>query len=286
MVVKNVQVRVLLENTKNSSNPSLEAKHGMSFLVTATMDKDKKTTILMDTGPSPDALLNNVKALGVDLNDVDTVVLSHGHYDHTGGLIEALKHIEKRVLVIGHPLIFDPKLKVTPSLSSIGAPFNRSKLESAGGLPILATNPVKIADGITTTGEVPRTTEFERVRGFWTVNNVSFKKDLMIDDQSLVVDVEGKGLVVISGCAHSGIINTIKYAQQITQNQTVYAVLGGFHLISSNDETIQTTVDSLKSFDPKIVAPCHCTGKNAIKKIQEAFTEQYRSICIGDIVEL
>jgi 7,8-dihydropterin-6-yl-methyl-4-(beta-D-ribofuranosyl)aminobenzene 5'-phosphate synthase len=257
----------------------------MSFLVTATIN-DKKVTVLMDTGPSPEALLNNIKVLGVNLNDVDAIVLSHGHYDHTGGLIDALKGIEKRVLVIGHPLLFDPKLKTTPNLSSIGAPFNRSDVESAGGLPILATNPVKIAEGITTTGEVPRTTSFEKVKGFWTVNNACFKNDLMIDDQALVLDVEGKGLVVISGCAHSGIINTIQHAQKIMQNQRVYAVMGGFHLMSSDGKTIQATVDALKGFNPEIVAPCHCTGKKATKKIQEAFKDSFCRVCTGSLVEL
>lgn len=285
MAVKNVQVKVLLENTKNSENPNLQAKHGVSFLVTVTIG-DKRVTVLMDTGPSPTALLNNIKVLGVNLKDVDAVVLSHGHYDHTGGLIEALKGMEKRVLVVGHPLLFDPKLKVMPSLSSIGAPFNRSDVESAGGLPILATNPVKIAEGVTTTGEVPRTTSFEKVRGFWTVNSSSFKKDLMIDDQALVLDVEGKGLAVISGCAHSGIVNTIQYAQKIMQKQRVYAVMGGFHLMSSDDKTIQATVDALKSFNPEIVAPCHCTGKKATKKIQEAFKDNCYLVCTGSTVEL
>ena len=285
MAVKKVQVKVLLENTKNSDNPNLESKHGLSFLVTATID-DKTVTVMMDTGPSPEALLNNVEVLGVDLKDVDAVVLSHGHYDHTGGLLDALKGIEKRVLVIGHPLLFDPKLKVMPNLKSIGAPFNRSDVECAGGLPVLATNPVKVAEGVTTTGEVPRTTSFEKVKGFWTVNNSSFKNDVMIDDQALVLDVENKGLVVISGCAHSGIINTIQYAQKIMQTQKVYGVMGGFHLMSSDSKTVQATVDALKGFDPEIVAPCHCTGKKATKKIQQAFKDSFCLVRTGSVVEL
>jgi 7,8-dihydropterin-6-yl-methyl-4-(beta-D-ribofuranosyl)aminobenzene 5'-phosphate synthase len=145
---------------------------------------------------------------------------------------------------------------------------------------------VKIADGITTTGEVPRTTAFENVRGFWTVKDRSFVDDLMLDDQSLVIDVEDKGLIVVAGCAHSGIINTIKYAQKITGNSRVYAVLGGFHLISADAKRIQATVDELKKFDPEFVGPCHCTGKKATKKIAEAFGDRCRPLHTGDVIEL
>ncbi len=284
MSVKNVQIAVLIENSKNSAKPKLQAKHGLSFFITATID-DSTVKIMMDAGPSLEVLLNNVGVLGVNLEDVDVVALSHGHYDHTGGLIEALKQMKKRVPVIGHPTLFDPKLKLMPHLTLIGAPFRHSDVESVGGVPLMATGPVKIADGITTTGEVPRTTDFESVRGFWTVHNKSFVDDLMLDDQSLVIDVENKGLVVVAGCAHSGIINTIKYAQKITGNSRVYAVLGGFHLWKADDKRIQATVDELKKLDIGFVGPCHCTGKKAIKKFAEAFGDRYRPIRMGDIIE-
>jgi 7,8-dihydropterin-6-yl-methyl-4-(beta-D-ribofuranosyl)aminobenzene 5'-phosphate synthase len=285
MVVKNVQITVLIEDTNSPAKPQLKVKHGLSFYIQAKID-DSKVTVMMDTGMSPDALIHNVDSMGVNLEDVDVIALSHGHYDHTAGLIEALKRIKKRVPVIGHPTIFDPKLKIMPQLKVIGAPVSLSDVESAGGVPLMATGPVKIADGITTTGEVPRVTDFEKVRGFWTVHNKSFVDDLMLDDQSLVIDVEGKGLVVVAGCAHAGIINTIKYAQKITANSSVYAVLGGFHLISADAERIKATVDELAKLDLKFVGPCHCTGKKAIKKIAEAFGDRCRTLHTGDVIEL
>jgi len=284
MAVKNVQITVLIEDSNSSAKPKLKKKHGLSFFVKAKID-DSEVTLLMDTGPSSDILLHNVEKMGVNLENVDVVALSHGHYDHTGGLIGALKEMKKRVPVIGHPTVFSPKLSIMPHLRLIGAPFKSSDVESAGGVPILAADPVKIADGITTTGEVPRMTAFESVRGFWAVHNRSFAEDLILDDQSLVIDVENKGLVVVSGCAHSGIINTIKYAQKITGNSKVYAVLGGFHLISADDKRIQATVNELEKLDPKFVGPCHCTGKKAIKKIGETFGDRCRPLHTGDIIE-
>ncbi len=284
MAVKNVQITVLIEDSKCSAEPKLKSKHGLAFFIKAKID-DNEVTILMDTGPTPEDLLHNVDAMGINLQDVDLVVLSHGHYDHTGGLIAALKQTKKRVPVIAHPTVFDPKLKIMPHLRLIGAPFKSSDVESAGGVPLLATDPVKIADGITTTGEVPRRTNFESVRGFWTIHNRSFVEDQMLDDQSLVFDVECKGLVVVAGCVHSGIINTIKHAQKITANSRVYAVLGGFHLISADIKSIQATVNELEKLDITFIGPCHCTGKKATKKIAETFGDRCCPLHTGNIIE-
>jgi 7,8-dihydropterin-6-yl-methyl-4-(beta-D-ribofuranosyl)aminobenzene 5'-phosphate synthase len=286
MVVKNVQITVLMENSKNSAKPELQAKHGLSFVINANVNDDKKVTILMDAGPSSEALLHNAKVLGINLEDVDVVVLSHGHYDHTGGLMAALKQMNRQVTVVGHPMIFDPKLKIMPHLRHIGAPFRQCDIEAAGGVPILSTSPVKVSEGIVTTGEVPRKTNFESVKGFWTISDKKFAEDIMIDDQSLVIDVEGKGLVVVSGCAHSGIINTINYAKKITGNSRAYEVLGGFHLMGADNKKIEATVDELKKHDLEFVGPCHCTGKKAIKKMKEELGKCCRPIITGDIIEL
>jgi 7,8-dihydropterin-6-yl-methyl-4-(beta-D-ribofuranosyl)aminobenzene 5'-phosphate synthase len=283
MAVKNVQITVLIEDSNSIAKPKLKSKHGLSFYVQA-MIGDEKVTVLMDAGPSSDVLLYNVAALGVKLEDIDVVVLSHGHYDHTGGLVEALKRMKKRVPVIGHPRVFDPKFNLMPHLRFTGAPFKLSDIESAGGVPLLVTNPVKIAEGITTTGEVPRKTGFEGISGFWIVHNRSFVDDVMLDDQALVVDVEGKGMVVLSACAHSGIINTIKYAQKITGNSRIYAVLGGFHLGNADTKEIQSTVDELESLEPAFVGPCHCTGKKATKKFANTFKDRCLPLHAGDVI--
>jgi len=284
MVVKNVQITVLIEDSNSSAKPHLKAEHGLSYFIKAKID-DSEVTVMMDTGTTPEALLHNVDVIDINLQDVDVIVLSHGHYDHTGGLLEALKRMKKRVPVIGHPTVFEPKLSLTPHLRFIGAPFIASEVESAGGVPLLAADPVKIADGITTTGEVPRTTAFEKVRGFWTIQNGRLIEDKMLDDLSLIIDVENKGLIVVAGCAHSGIINIIKHAQNITGNSKVYAVLGGFHLIDADAKKIQATVDELERVNPKFVGPCHCTGKKAIKKFAETFGDRCCPLHSGDIIK-
>jgi len=284
MAAKNVQITVLIEDSKSTAKPHLKSKHGLSFFIKAKIGDDE-VTVLMDTGASPEALLHNVDAIGVNFEDVDAIALSHGHYDHTGGLLEALKRMKKRVPVIAHPTVFEPKLSLMPHLRLIGAPFTVSDVESAGGVPLFASDPVKIADGITTTGEVPRITAFESVRDVWNIHNRKFVEDKMLDDQSLVMDVEGKGLVVVSGCAHAGIINTIKYAQKITGNRRVHAVLGGFHLGNAENERIQATLDELEKLDLKFVGPCHCTGKKATKRFAESFGDRCQPLHTGDIVE-
>jgi 7,8-dihydropterin-6-yl-methyl-4-(beta-D-ribofuranosyl)aminobenzene 5'-phosphate synthase len=282
--VKNVQIAVLIEDSKSSAKPQLRKKHGLSFFIQAKIGDDK-VTVLMDTGPSPEAILYNVDKMGIKMDDVNVIVLSHGHYDHTGGLHETLKQIKKRVPVIGHSTVFEPKLALMPHLRLIGAPVKISDIESAGGVPVLVSDPVKIADGITTTGEVPRTSAFEKVKGFWTVHNQRLVEDKMADDQSLIIDVEGKGLVVVAGCAHAGIINTIKHAQKIAGKNRVHAVLGGFHLWNADNKTLQATVDELKKLNPEFLGPCHCTGKKAVKKIAEAFGDRYQPLHSGDSIK-
>ena len=283
MVVKNVEIEVLVVDSR-LVKAKLKSRHGLALFIQAKID-DKEVTILMDTGQSSNDLLGNADKMDIDLQKIDIVALSHGHYDHTGGLLGALKKIKKRVLVIAHPRIFDPKLKIMPHLRFIGTPCKSSDIEYAGGVTIQATDPVNIAKGITTTGEIPRTTAFEKIGGFLTVHNNRLVEDLMLDDQALIINLEKKGLVVISGCAHAGIINTIKHAQNLTGTNKVYAVLGGFHLINVDDKRIQATVDEFKNLDLEFIGPCHCTGAKATEKIAEAFGDRCRPLLTGDIIK-
>jgi 7,8-dihydropterin-6-yl-methyl-4-(beta-D-ribofuranosyl)aminobenzene 5'-phosphate synthase len=192
--------------------------------------------ILMDAGPPPDMAVRNSGKLGIDLR-TDAIFISHGHYDHLGGLQEVLQYACKPTTVVVHPNAFLPKFSVKPKLKFIGPNFNQSSIANAGETLLLVRNPVELCGGVTTTGEIARQTSFEKPEGFRTVQNERFKEDQIIDDQALVVNVEGKGLVVITGCAYSGIINTVRHVQKISGQEDVHAVIGGFHLEKADKDS-------------------------------------------------
>ncbi len=282
-MVRKAKFTVLVEDSKSATREGLIAKHGLSFLIEGKTDGEK-FSLLMDTGPSSDIVLHNTEAMGIDLVIIDAIFLSHGHYDHTGGLIGILKSIKKRIPVIAHPQIFDAKLKLKPMVKFIGAPFKPRDVEASGGVLLLARNSVTIAKGIITTGETEKITTFEKVKDFWTINEERFVEDPMPDDQALTIEIDRKGLVIVSGCAHSGIINTIRQAQKVTGVDKIYAVLGGFHLTKADNETIQSTVEELVEIDPEIVAPCHCTGLKAVHQLARAFGNRCRPLRTGDVI--
>lgn len=206
--MKSFKLTFLLEDTVSASKRAmgLKAEHGLSIVVERTKPK---ISILMDTGSSPDVLGHNARILGFNFDKFDAVFLSHGHYDHTGGLMEVLKFSKKEVVGIAHPDAFKPKLAIRPKLRYIGVPFGCYEFGCYAKL-ILVRNSVKIAENIITTGEIERSTPYEGPRCFWTIEGNVFLDDSMKDDQGLVLNLEDKGLVILSGCAHAGIINTIK----------------------------------------------------------------------------
>ncbi len=284
-MVQKVELTVLVEDTVSTTKRGLMAEHGLSFLIDGKTDGDK-FSLLMDTGPSSDMVLHNTDAIGIELAKIDAIFLSHGHYDHTGGLIGILKSINKRIPVIAHTQIFDPKLKLKPTIKFIGAPFKPTDVEASGGVLLLARSPVTIAKGVITTGEIERVTTFEKVKDYWTIKEERFVEDSMPDDQALIIEIDRKGLVVVSGCAHSGIINTIRQARKVTGIDKVCAVLGGFHLTKADDKTIKSTVEELIEIDPEIVAPCHCTGHKAVHQLTRAFGDRCRPLRTGDVLVL
>ncbi len=266
-------------------NASLRAEHGLSILVELDMGSDVMK-LLWDTGASGEVLLHNFRLLHVDIDAIDQICLSHGHYDHTGGLMAVLQQIKRRIPVLAHPDIFSPKLKARPALGYIGLPFIRSQAEAAGAVFLECRGPVALAPGLFTTGEIPRLEGFEKVEGFWTIRDGQYIPDIIPDDQALAAVLPGKGLAVITGCAHSGIINTIRQAQSITGVDELYAVIGGFHLMGADRERIDATARALLKLDPTVIRPGHCTGSRAVCLLQQALGERCQPLAVGETINL
>ena len=279
-----MRLTVLVDDSKNPTRPELTAKHGLSFFIELKAGRDT-TNLLMDTGPSADVVLQNARKLDVDLKKVDSIVLSHGHYDHTGGLLGVLKHIGKKVPVIAHPEALEPKFAARKKrLKKAGIPFRVSELERSSGILTLKRGPTSIAPGVLVSGEIERASPLEEVKGFKTMKRGKLVEDYMPDDQALFVVVKGKGLVVVTGCVHAGLINTIKQAQRVAGSSGVHAVVGGFHLAGASAGRINATIEELQKAGVKVVMPCHCTGKRAIAKFSKVFRKNCNRLRTGNVV--
>ncbi|TET58254.1 MAG: MBL fold metallo-hydrolase [Dehalococcoidia bacterium] len=249
-----MQITTLSENT--AGRAGLLAEWGLSILIEADDHR-----ILLDTGSGFSAVYNAM-ALGVDLSRIDRIVFSHGHFDHTGGLIHILRMMRSHVEVIAHPDIWAPKYARRPEREGtyIGVPFAREAAEALGASFNLARDPVWINENIVSSGEIPMLTDYEKIDPtLYVKENEEFKPDPLWDDQAIFLKSE-KGLIIILGCAHRGTINTIRYAQKLTGVEPVYAVIGGTHLISASPQRLDATITELSSLGVQRLGVSHCTG--------------------------
>jgi 7,8-dihydropterin-6-yl-methyl-4-(beta-D-ribofuranosyl)aminobenzene 5'-phosphate synthase len=281
--IDSCKITVLVEDTADEKS-GFTCKHGLSLLIEATKRK-KRLKALFDVGPSSQAIEHNMKKLNLKLNDLNVIVISHGHYDHVDGLLKVLNLVEKPVPVLIHPKAFNPKFAYKPHLTYIGAKFNRLNIEASGGVLASSTTPIALTDGVATSGEIPLETGFEKPKGFWKVEDDRFVEDLMVDEQAVIVNLP-EGLAVIVGCSHRGVVNTIQHAQRIMNRKEVYAIIGGFHLLKASDGTIRETVDQLEKISPEHVYPCHCTGRRAVNRLGLAFGDGCKQVRAGDVVTL
>ena len=275
-----LRITTLSENT--ACLGSFLGEWGLSFLVEVD-----GLTLLLDTGQSI-STVHNADALDIDLSWVGRIILSHGHFDHTGGLLEVLRRIKKKIEVIAHPDVWADKYsgRQPQVYSYIGVPHHRHLLESQGADFKLTTEPVRIADGIMTTGEVPMVTGFEAVETYLLVRDGDgFRQDEVLDDQALIITTEA-GLVVLLGCAHRGIINTVYHAQKLTGIKQIYAVLGGCHLMDASAERIRLTTEALKEMGVQRLGVSHCTGLRAACYMAREFGDSFFFNNAGTIVEL
>ena len=267
------------------------AEHGFSVLVTVYQGENKHT-ILFDTGYTKVGVLHNMALLGVNIEEIEAIVLSHGHMDHTGTLHGILDKIPHTISLVLHPGIFQhPRYTRRPDGAKSIWPRTivKDDLNEKNVDIIESETPVCIADDmIMVTGEVERTTPFEKgMPNALMEKNGELVQDPIIDDQAIAMKLKGKGLVVISGCAHAGIVNTLMFAQKTTGEQKIHAVLGGFHLSGPFFEKFHDpTVDALKKIDPDVLIPMHCTGWKAIQRFQKEFPESFVLNSVGSKVML
>lgn len=312
----------LVRNEQFLPSPPPIAEHGFSSLIkatciteknkekaTTTTDTNKENVVLFDCGTSENGVLHNADILRINLNSIQYIVLSHGHFDHFTGLTSIIKRINKPMKMICHPDAFLKRWIVfpngrdkakLPSLSSENLRNQKVNLFLKKGPSLLSENQIIDFQGISAddestspvpklliTGQIPRHTTFEK--GF----PLQYKEDptndnltpdpLVNDDQAIVANIRDKGLVIISGCAHAGIINTVNYAKALTGVNKIFAIVGGFHLTGGGiyEDAIEPTIKELKRIDPDYLVPCHCTGWKATNRIIQELPEKFLqpSIC-------
>jgi 7,8-dihydropterin-6-yl-methyl-4-(beta-D-ribofuranosyl)aminobenzene 5'-phosphate synthase len=272
-----ITVHTLCENTVSGIN--FEAEWGWSALVTIG-----ETRILLDTGARC-AAVRNADTLGVDLGSIDRIVLSHAHRDHTGGLFEILRRTGK-VDVFAHPAVWERKCKTDPQGKNPvynGVPFSRWDLEERARFS-LHKDPVRLAEGLTTIGEVPMVTDFEIPEPvFYVQEEGQLRHDTFPDDLALAAEID-EGLVIVLGCAHRGMINTILHAREITGQKRVHAVLGGTHLYPKNKEQVARTIEALKELGVEKVGVSHCTGLTGSMEVAKAFGDRFFFNNAGHVV--
>ena len=270
---------------------TLLAEHGLSLLVTVYQGEDKHT-ILFDTGYTKVGVLHNMAQLGVKIEEIEAIVLSHGHMDHTGTLHEILDKISHTIPLVLHPGIFQhPRYTRRPDGAKSIWPRTvvKDDLKQKNADIIESKTPVCIADDmIMVTGEVERITPFEKgMPNALMEQNGELVHDPINDDQSIAMKLKEKGLVVVSGCAHAGIVNTLMFAQKTTGEQKIHAVLGGFHLSGPFFEKFHDpTIDAFKKINPDVLMPMHCTGWKAVHRFQKEFPESFVLNSVGSKVML
>lgn len=283
-----VRARLVTEGTVPDA---LIAEPGFSALVRVEKN-GRERTLLFDTGVSPTGMVENMRRLGLSLREVEVIVLSHGHWDHVTGMEGVARAIGRASLpVLIHPEFWSRRRISFPGLDPAELPStSRSALEGAGFEIVEERRPSFLLDSsVLITGEVDRTTEFETgFQGHEAFRHGGWQPDpLILDDQALVLRLRERGLVVVTGCGHAGIVNTVRYAQRLTGQQRIAAIIGGFHLSGPMFEAlIAPTVRAFDELSPSLIVPAHCTGWKAVHQLAARFPDAFLQSTVGTTIEL
>jgi len=262
-----LRLTCLVEDTVHA--PDLGAEHGLSILA-----ETNGVRLMLDTGQSA-LVVRNARMLNIDLGSVTDIVLSHGHYDHTGG-IQAVLGKARSARIHAHPSTFDRKYvrRDDGSFRSVGCPVSLQEIGVACEAICTASEPREIQPGIWTTGEVPRTNDWEDTGGKFFVDRDGKKVEDKLDDDLSVFVEHPKGTIVLTGCAHAGIVNILDHIRKLTNEKPVYAVIGGIHLQSASGERIRKTVEAFRELDVQRIGLCHCAGMPAIRRFLAVFGDR------------
>jgi 7,8-dihydropterin-6-yl-methyl-4-(beta-D-ribofuranosyl)aminobenzene 5'-phosphate synthase len=275
MTKDSISITVLVENTV--SREELRAEHGLSVLIETPHGQ-----ILWDTGQSP-LFIENARKMGVQIENISSIALSHGHYDHTGGL-SAILALNPRMKVYGHPDIFVQRFtrnrSSIHSVRPIGSPIIKKIVQSKCQSLELNRQPSQIIPGVFLTGEIPRITEYEDTGGYFFIDISCAKNDPIMDDQALYIE-SSQGIVVLLGCAHSGVVNTLNHVSKLTRQEKIFAVLGGMHLLGASNERLEATAVAFARYDVQVIGPCHCTGLKAITYLRSQFPDRFVECSTG-----
>ena len=278
----------------------LLAENGLSLLI-ETWTSGKRACVLFDSGLTSTVISHNFKALHLEPRDVDHIVLSHGHLDHHGGLAGFLPEIGHPVPILVHPDAFYPRYAIMGSGEVAGyynKALDKAELESLGARFVLARDPVVVAPGVFTTGEIPHDTDFEGPGtadkplvygpGIYQLRDGRFVYDEVLDEVGLAINVAGEGLVVITGCGHAGVINTVRQAQRVTGVEELALVMGGFHLgfPGTPDEKVDKTVAALTELGARQIAPMHCSGFKCMADVARALPDAFFQYAVGTAVTI
>jgi 7,8-dihydropterin-6-yl-methyl-4-(beta-D-ribofuranosyl)aminobenzene 5'-phosphate synthase len=271
-----ISLTILIEDGPSQSG--ILTEHGLSLWIEYQGRK-----ILFDTGQT-DSIIQNAKTLGIHLEETHAIVISHGHYDHTGGLSSVLQYAADSLIYM-HPAALEPKY----SRKAIGINYigmSDAVKKSINHQNVIWTiGPTKIIPGISVTGQIPRTDKSEDVGGDFFNDRLCRNPDQLLDDQSLIID-SSKGLIIIFGCAHAGVVNTLNYIHNIMKDKKIYAVIGGMHLLNAAPDRIAYTVEVFQKYGIQKFFPLHCTGRSAIDTLKCAFGEQCILMHAGQDIHL
>lgn len=260
-----IAVTILVDN---KAGEGLLSEHGFSTWVVHGSQQ-----LLFDTGQGA-ALESNIQPLGIDLRHADAVVLSHGHYDHSGGLPLIVSRAPT-IAIYAHPAATRARYAIRDgAVRSIAMPqAARSSLENHPSAVHWTTAATELSDGVGITGAIPRKTDYEDAGGPFFLDAEGTEPDPILDDLALWLRTD-RGLLVIVGCSHAGLINTLRYALAQSGEQKLHAVLGGFHLAEASAVRLTHTMAALRELDPDLIVPCHCTGRKAVEQLMQTFGER------------